>query len=126
MERANMKLNRSNMDSKRLVFVLVFVLGQAITPVEATLKLADKKVDTSVAPFKGIKTPLEKKGNYALPTGFTFDAVMSNAIFSYNLLTPAIAVVEDEITFLGEVVIPKDTKFIGTVEAVHSLDRVNI
>ena len=77
--------------------------------------------------WKGVKEPqMARRGNYALPTGFTFDAVLVNAIFSYNLLTPAVAVLEEDIAYLGEVVLPKDTRFIGTVQAVHSLDRVNI
>ena len=77
-------------------------------------------------PWRGVKTPLPRKGNYFLPTGFTFDAVLETAIFSYNLLTPVSAVADENIRYQDEIVFPKGTKFIGNVQVVHTLDRVNI
>jgi type IV secretory pathway VirB10-like protein len=76
--------------------------------------------------WKGVSAPLPKKGHYALPTGFTIEALLDGSIFSYNLLTPAMAVLEDDLTAHNEVVMPKGTRFIGVVEVVHTLDRVNI
>ena len=73
-----------------------------------------------------MKTPLVGKGNYFLPTGFTFEAVIEGAIFSYNLLTPTVAIVDENITYLNDVVLPKGTRLIGVVQVAHSLDRINI
>jgi len=82
--------------------------------------------DTTVKSWEGVKTPLEKQGNYSLPTGFTFDAILETAIFSYNVATPVISYADNDIVYLGQVVIPKETKFIGNVQVLHSLNRVNV
>jgi type IV secretory pathway VirB10-like protein len=63
---------------------------------------------------------------YFMHTGFTFDAVLKTAIFSFNTISPVIAQVEYDITFLGNVVIPKNTKIIGTCNIEKSVDRVNV
>ena len=52
--------------------------------------------------------------------------MLEGAIFSYNLLTPVSAVADENIRYQDEIVFPKGTKFIGVVQVVHSLDRVNI
>lgn len=75
------------------------------------------------------KGPTEKhatKMKYFMHTGFTFDAVLKTAIFSFNTITPVIAQVEYNITFLGKVMIPKNTKIIGTCNIEKSVDRVNV
>jgi type IV secretory pathway VirB10-like protein len=77
-------------------------------------------------PWRGVKVSLETRGNYFLPTGFTFEAILEGSIFSYNLLTPAIALVDENVIYLGRVVIPRGTHFIGLVQTIHTLDRVNI
>jgi len=79
-----------------------------------------------VKQWKGVKAPLTRKGNYFLPTGFTFEAVIDGAIFSYNLLTPTVAIIEEDIDYLDDIVLPKGTRFIGVVQVAHSLDRINI
>ncbi|MFG0221337.1 hypothetical protein, partial [Streptococcus suis] len=61
-----------------------------------------------------------------LPTGFTFPVRLENAVYSYNIETPAIAVVEKDVVYLQHVVIPADTRVIGTVGVVKSHDRVLI
>jgi len=82
---------------------------------------------TSTAlPWKGMANPLPKKGNYTFPSGFTFDAILEGAIFSYNLLTPAVALLDEDAVYLNEVIIPKGSRFIGVVQVAHSLDRINI
>lgn len=59
-------------------------------------------------------------------TGFMFDAVLETAIFSYNLKTPVVGFVDEDIFFLGQIIIPKKSRLIGEVQVVHTLDRVNI
>ena len=60
------------------------------------------------------------------PTGFTFSALLPDAIYSYNTLAPVVAIVEDDVTFRDRVVLPKNTHLIGAAGTVHTLDRVNI
>ncbi len=73
------------------------------------------------------KEPMCPPANTAfLPTGFIFPALLPDAVFSYNTLAPTIAVVEDDIKFLGRVVIPKGSRLIGEATTLHTLDRVNI
>lgn len=61
-----------------------------------------------------------------LPTGFIFPALLPDAIYSYNTLAPTVAVVEDDIKFLGRVAIPKGSRLIGEATTLHTFDRVNI
>ena len=63
---------------------------------------------------------------YFMPTGFTFDAVLRTAIFSFNTNTPVIAEAEFDITYLGKVMIPKGTRLIGTSAIEKTDDRVNV
>lgn len=60
------------------------------------------------------------------PTGFTFSALLPDAIYSYNTLAPVVAVVEDDVKFRDRIVLPKNTHLIGAAGTVHTLDRVNI
>ena len=77
-------------------------------------------------PWKGVTNPLPRKGNSFLPTGFTFEAILEGAIYSYNLLTPAIALIDEDVVYLDQVMIPRGSKLIGVVQVAHSVDRVNI
>lgn len=76
--------------------------------------------------WHGVTQRTPSKLNYFLPTGFSFPARLDNMIFSYNTETPAVAVVERDITYLKRVVIPSDTRIIGTVSVQQSHDRVLI
>src|SRR5258708_34296151 len=67
-------------------------------------------------PWRGVKSPLPRKGNYFLPTGFTFVAILEGAIFSYNLLTPVSAVADENIRYHDEIVLPKGRTFIAAVQ----------
>lgn len=58
--------------------------------------------------------------------GFTFDAILTNGILSFNTITPVIAETEFDILYLGQVIFPKKTKLIGTSNMVKTLNRVNI
>jgi len=79
-----------------------------------------------ITAWGGVTKKEERKTRYFLPTGFTFPARLENAIYSYNTETPAIAVVERHIEYLGRVVIPAKTRMIGAVSVVKSHDRVLI
>lgn len=66
------------------------------------------------------------KTHYFLPTGFTFPARLENAIYSYNVESPAIAIVEKDIEYLKKTVIPAGTRVIGTVSVQQDHDRILI
>ena len=74
--------------------------------------------------FQGVTQKTPTKANYFLPTGFTFPVRLENAVYSYNVETPAIAVVERDVVYLRRVVIPAGTRAIGTVAVLKSHDRV--
>lgn len=76
------------------------------------------------ARFLGVTQKTPTKANYFLPTGFTFPVRLENAIYSYNVETPAVAVVERDVVYLRRVVIPAGTRAIGTVAVLKSHDRV--
>lgn len=61
-----------------------------------------------------------------LPTGFSFPAMLPDAIYSYNTLAPVTALIEDDIKFRGKVVLPRGTRLVGTASTLHTLDRVNL
>ncbi len=77
-------------------------------------------------PWKGVAQKSPLKANYFLPTGFSFPARLENAVYSYNVETPAIAVVERDISYLKRVVVPAETRVIGNVTIQKSHDRVLI
>lgn len=114
--------NSSRRPTSAAVILCLFVF--------ASVSLAAKPVEQNflqpAKPWRGVKNPLPRKGNYFVPTGFTFEAVLEGAIFSYNLLTPVSAMADENIRYQDEIVFPKGTKFIGVVQVVHSLDRVNV
>jgi type F conjugative transfer system protein TrbI len=115
--------------NKRLSAVLGLLGGLLLSSLKGNctpLKLKDQPPLAPGVTWKGVKEKAVKRGNYALPTGFTFEAVLEGAVFSYNLLTPAVAVLEDDVTYNGELVIPKKSRLVGVVGVVHSLDRINI
>jgi hypothetical protein len=81
------------------------------------------------------KTPHNSSGTSApicpgditfFPTGFTFSALLPDAIYSYNTMAPVVALLEDDIKFRDRTVLPKNTRLIGSAGTVHTLDRVNI
>lgn len=74
--------------------------------------------------FRLVAQKPPSKAKYFLPTGFTFPVRLENAVYSYNVETPAIAVVERDVTYLKRVVIPANTRAIGTVAVLKSHDRV--
>lgn len=74
------------------------------------------------------KTP--RATRYFLPTGFTFPVRLMNAVYSYNVASPAICVIEKEVLYGAEkhrkVVLPPGTQVIGTVSVQQDHDRVLI
>ena len=63
-----------------------------------------------------------------LPAGHEIKATIQNAIFSFNLQTPVIAVLDESALCPrdGRVILPKKTRLLGTADILKSDDRVNI
>lgn len=61
-----------------------------------------------------------------LPTGFSFPALLPDAIYSYATAASVMATVEDDVKFRNKVVLPRGTHLVGTAGAMHTVDRVNI
>ena len=83
------------------------------------------KISDSNKDVQSIFIPSEE---WFLPTGSQIKATIQNAIFSFNLQTPVIAVVDEPVICPknGNVVLPAKTRFIGTSEILKSDDRVNV
>lgn len=114
--------------SRPLAVLLMLVASAASAQRPAADYLLRQKSGKEDVPAEWLgvtqKTPV--KTNYFLPTGFTFPVRLENAVYSYNIETPAIAVVEKDVIYLQRVVIPADTRVIGTVGIIKSHDRVLI
>ena len=78
------------------------------------------------AAWAGITNKVPPKTRYFLPTGFTFAARLENAIYSYNVESPVIAIVDRNVEYLKKVVIPAGTRVIGTVSIQQAHDRALI
>ncbi len=63
-----------------------------------------------------------------LPTGYQVKATIQNAIFSFNLNTPVVAIVDEPAVCPknGNVIFPKKTRLIGTADILKSDDRINV
>lgn len=93
-----------------------------------------RKLDTKIAVY--IKEEGKQDGRtngrgkenreFGVSTGIKIKAYLANAIFSFNVTSPVIAVTDEDISKGGNVVIPKGTQFIGEAGIVQSSDRVNV
>lgn len=61
-----------------------------------------------------------------LPAGTKIQAYTSGTIFSFNVASPATAIISKDMEKDGVVIIPKDSKFLGEVAILKSLNRVNV
>jgi type IV secretion system protein VirB10 len=80
--------------------------------------------------FQGVTKKTPATTHYFLPTGFTFPVRLMNAVYSYNVASPAICIVEKEVQYGDEkhrkVVLPPGTQVIGTVSIQQDHDRILI
>ncbi len=68
----------------------------------------------------------EKENNLNISTGVKVKAHLANAIFSFNVSSPVIAITDEDLKKDGVVLLPKNTQFIGDAGILKSRDRVNI
>lgn len=93
---------------------------------------ANRKLKTAIAVYVKKKeevkslTPISEKSKaLGIPTGSKVKAHLANAIFSFNVTSPVVAVVDEDFVKDKEVTIPKGTQFIGDAAILKSLDRIN-
>lgn len=109
------------------LLAMVLIVAAPVSAQETVVATAfrEKKDDAGPpAKFQGVTQKTPSKTNYFLPTGFTFPVRLENAVYSYNVETPAIAIVERDVAYLSRVVIPANTRVIGTVAVLKSHDRI--
>ena len=92
-----------------------------------------RKIKTAMAVFmkKEEEKELSHEMNHkneasGVPTGSKIKAHLANSIFSFNVSSPAVAVVDEDFIRGEEVVIPKGTQFIGDAGVLKSQDRINV
>lgn len=98
---------------------------------EKRLKLNSPIAVFVAEPEKPIKIETTQKRNekrikLGLPSGTKIHAVLVTRIFSFNVTAPVIALVQKDFKWNDRVVIPKNSKFLGEVDIIKSIDRVNI
>src|ERR1019366_8914548 len=54
-----------------------------------------------------------------LPTGFIFSALLPDAIYSYNVAVPIVALIEDDVKFGGHLVLPRGTHLVGNASTLY-------
>jgi type IV secretory pathway VirB10-like protein len=103
-----------------------------IRAIEARSPVA-RKLKTGMAVFvkkeedkKSAAPIISKNKNLGIPTGSKIKAHLANAIFSFNVTSPAVAVVDEDFIKDEEVIIPKGTQFIGDAAVQKSRDRINV
>lgn len=67
-----------------------------------------------------------KEKPLGLPPGTKIPALLSNRVFSFNVASPVLAIVPKDVSWMDEVVIPKDSRFLGEASVLKSLDRINV
>jgi len=107
-----------------LMFPALTLRAQSDAGTIDPLVFAAAKLDGTPKRWRGITKKEPRKTNYFLPTGFMFQARLVNAVFSYNVESPAIAMVDHEVDYLKQVVIPAGTEVIGTVSVQQDHDRI--
>ena len=80
--------------------------------------------DGPPTPWQGVTKKPPSTTRYFLPTGFTFPARLENAVYSFNIESPAIVVIERNVEYLKKGVLPAGTRVIGTVAVQQDHDRI--
>lgn len=96
---------------------------------------AKRKLDSKIAVYvkeeskesrEVVARKESKKEKPGISTGARIKAHLTNAIFSFNVTSPVIAIADENFSKIGKMFIPKGTQFIGEAGIVQSRDRVNI
>ncbi len=94
-----------------------------------------RKYDTSIAVF--VEKPerpkadsstrlREEKIKLGVPSGTKIPALLSDRVFSFNVAAPVTAILPKDFILSDKVVIPKGSKFLGEVNVLKSVDRINV
>jgi len=94
-----------------------------------------RKLDSAIAVFVaggepdkilGRREEGPERTSLGLPAGTKIPALLQDRVFSFNVEAPVLAVLAKDFVYQEQVVIPKDSKFLGEASVVKSLDRINV
>ncbi len=68
----------------------------------------------------------EKAQGLNIATGVKVKAHLANAIFSFNVSSPVVAITDEDLKKDDVVILPKNTQFVGDAAILKSRDRVNV
>ena len=88
------------------------MLPYTLLQISAKQRRGDKHVKNAVTALKEVVRPSKRD--------------LASQIFSFNVSSPVIAVVDEDVKQGDQVVIPRGTQFIGNAAVLKSKDRVNI
>src|SRR3989338_2032081 len=72
------------------------------------------------------RQPDEMQKPLGIPSGTKIPALLSNSVFSFNVAAPVLALVSKDFNWQEQILIPKDSKFLGEASVLKSLDRINV
>jgi len=80
---------------------------------------------------KAVEQSRERKGSreerpLGLPSGTKVPAFLLDRVFSFNVNAPVLAIVSKDFSWKEQVVIPKDSQFLGEASVLKSIDRINV
>lgn len=61
-----------------------------------------------------------------IPAGTKIPAILSDRVFSFNVAAPVTATLPKDFPVKDQVMIPKDSRFLGEVNVLKSVDRINV
>jgi len=95
-----------------------------------------RKYDTNIAVFvtkpESVKESAfsrnqnKEKIKLGLSSGTKIHALLTDRIFSFNVAAPVTAVLPKDFILKDKIVIPKDSMFLGEVNVLKSIDRINV
>ena len=102
--------NRQSLSEKRKynTSIAVFVEKPESPKLDASSRVREEKIKLGVS--SGTKIP----------------ALLSDRVFSFNVAAPVTAILLKDFILKDNVVIPKDSKFLGEVNVLKSVDRINV
>lgn len=107
----------------KIRFTLVLCVAINVSNGWLYLYAANDKVEMTE-----IERTFAPRETWHLPVGTRISCTIQNAIFSFNLVAPVVAIVDEPVLCPsnGKILLPKKTKLIGIASILKSDDRVNI
>lgn len=93
-----------------------------------------RKFDSAIAayvekpenPRQSTSKDREEEISLGIPSGTKIPALLSDRVFSFNVAAPVTAVLPKDFILQDKLLIPKDSQFLGEVNVLKSVDRINV